>query len=286
MTKHISGSSFADEAFDPTLSQSYYLSIRVATDGVSFCILDPVRNLFITFGYHPLEIKNGNWAELWYILETEPLFELEYQKVIVLYEEKYSVLVPGMLYRADRTAEILNFTFSSGLENAIYMENRIKLADAVNIFAIPKQLADRFRNQFGDVHFLHATTPLLESNMIDGLPVNGQSTIRLHFEKNRFYILVLERRNLKLFNQFDISSPNDMIYFLLFAIDQLQLSTNDILLLLSGTIERDGEYQQMLKNYFKKVRFEKIDRHVNFSHALRDVDYPRHFQLFNFSLCV
>ena len=122
--------------------------------------------------------------------------------------------------------------------------------------------------------------------MIDDSSASGQSTIRLHFEKDRFYILVLERRNLKLFNQFDITTTNDLIYFLLFTIDQLRLSAKDILLLLSGTIEREGEYHLLLKSYFKKVRFEKNDRHVDFAHALRDMDYSRHFQLFNFALCV
>ena len=40
---------FIDETLDINLTQSYYMSIQLSLDGLSFCILDPVREKYIAF---------------------------------------------------------------------------------------------------------------------------------------------------------------------------------------------------------------------------------------------
>ena len=40
---------FIDETLDINLTQSYYLSIQLSLNGLSFCIHDPVRKIYIAF---------------------------------------------------------------------------------------------------------------------------------------------------------------------------------------------------------------------------------------------
>jgi hypothetical protein len=275
-----------DDAFDPSLTTSYYLSIRIAADGLSFCVLDPVRNQFVLFRHNDFVWDWTDWETLAVALENIELFKFEYQKVVVVVDNRYSVLVPGMIFRPESATDILKFSFHDDLSTFVALDNRIKLADAVNVFAVPAKLMAVFGHIFPNVTYLHATTPLLEANMIVEPSQMGSALVRLHFEKDRFYVMVIERRNLKLFNCFDIKSQQDMLYYLLFVVEQCQLSAKELEVALSGRIAIDDEYHKLLKGYFKRVRFEKNDRHLGFAQALREIDLSRHFQLFNFGICV
>jgi hypothetical protein len=278
--------SFTDESFDVALSQSYYMSIRFSPDGLSFCTLDPVRNQYIQFKHVPVKGDGKDFTVLSEIVNAEPLFKLDFQKVVIMVDNHLSVLVPSMLHRPESNMQMLSFAFHDQLDGFVAMENRIKMADAVNVYAVPRHLVELVERVFGDVHFMHSTTPLLESNMFHHQTHEGAAKIGVHIENDSFYITVIEHRRLALFNRFELKVPNDLVYFVMFVVDQCRLSANELEIITSGPCAVDSAGVKLLKGYFKKVRPVRIENQQLVSPALRDVDYPTHFQLLNFGACV
>jgi hypothetical protein len=280
--------SIFDETFDQSLASSYFLSIRISPDGFSFSTLDPVRNMFIQFKHVRFEMADKEWQQTLSELNDEKLFELEFQKVVVIVDNEFSMLVPNSLFKPEESRQLLSFTFDLTVLNSDYqiITNRVKMADATNVWALPDKLWHFLTAKFQNLIFLHSTTPVLEANLIEDHRNLEQSFIHLHFDENRFHVMVVDKRELKLSNHFKYLNINEMLYYFLFVIDQLKLPVSAIEIFVSGNISPQSELYHSLNAYIKRIRIVKPDKHLNFSPNFRHVDLSNHFQLFSFPLCV
>jgi hypothetical protein len=277
-----------DESFDKTLTSSYFLSIRFSTDGFSFSTLDPVRNLFIQFKHVTFAQPDNNWEQSEQQIDLEPLFDLEYQKVIVIVDNAYSMLVPNSLFKPEHADQLMKFTFDlePGLNDYQVCMNRVKMADATNVWLMPIKIRQIIARKFQNPVLLHSTTPVLEANLIEDHRNVEQSFVHLHFNEKSFHIMVVDKRELKLSNHFRFENTNELLYYFLFVFDQLKVSVSTTEIHVSGNIQITSNDYSALSAYVKRIRVVKPDKHLNFSPMFRHVDLSRHFQLFSFPTCV
>ncbi|MBS2098586.1 DUF3822 family protein [Carboxylicivirga linearis] len=275
-------------SFDESITTSYFLSIRSASDGLSFCVLDPVTNTYIAYANIPFKDSSADHIKTQELLITEKLLNLPYKKVLFMIETPNATLVPTALYDPAKKQELFNLNHSINSVDCELQEHKIKMADAWNIFAIPKFLYHLIKNQFDSVSFYQQHSPFVEGCLLSAQNKKDENSIHIDLHDHFFDIVVMESRALKLCNSFKFTTPNDFIYFVLFTFEQLKMSTENTRIHLHGVYDRQNPYYLALKNYLRQTKIVTPSYHFNFSDTLKIKDQYKqeHHNLFNLAICV
>ena len=126
--------------------------------------------------------------------------------------------------------------------------NRIPELDIVNIYELPIWVKAAFVIRCPRVKMVHRSTVLLKG--VFNQPTFYQK-VHLYIEKNSFYLFITEKSKLTFFNRFDFVNAADIIYHLLFVLQQKEIAVETLDLLLYG-ISNDwpmlNEFKSFLKN--------------------------------------
>ncbi len=279
--------SVVDETYDTTITSSYFLSIQASLDGFSFCTLDPVRNKYVQFRHFEFrETEEDNFLPaIEQIFENNELLNLPYKKVFVMVPSPVSTLVPSGLFQQEEAYKWLSFTHQIPLGHDITF-SRMKLADAWAIFSLPKRVKELFKRQFPEPAFLHQYVPMTETKLAISRPGSSKTQIIINIQNHFFDLVVLEKNNLKLCNSFEITGEDDLIYYTLFVLDQLQLAPSVSEVLILGSHPRYYEIKKALEKYIKHVKQPGLPSGFQYSYLFRDVPGHKFNNLFSLAGCV
>ena len=65
--------------------------------------------------------------------------------------------------------------------------------------------------------------------------------------------MVVSQKKLQLYNQFDYQTKEDLLYFILFSFEQLNIEPETVKLKLFGAIEKDDPVYDICYNYIKDI---------------------------------
>jgi hypothetical protein len=85
---------------------------------------------------------------------------------------------------------------------------------------------------------------------------------------------VFQDKSLRFYNSFNYQNEEDLIYFLLYSLEQLQLDHKENELMIYGTIEPNSSASDLLSRYFKKIHFNTAAEHRSITEA---IGVPPHF---------
>ncbi len=275
-----------DQAFDVSITTSYFLSIRAASDGLSFCILDPVTNTYIVFANYPYDKPDTNWSQTEELILTHEYFKMPYKKVFFMTETSNYTLIPTSLFESDKIDELYQLTHQTSLSTNKILSHKVRMADAHNLYETPAFLYHLVKNQFSTVQFHHQLSPFLEGCLISDQNTNNKTTIHIALHPHFFDIVIIESRHLKLCNSFKINNEKDFVYFVLFAFEQLKLSSDQTKVNVYGIVDRQNSYYVSLKKYLRQTQLVQTNTHFKYSTALKNVETEKHHNLFNLPICV
>jgi len=113
---------------------------------------------------------------------------------------------------------------------------------------------------------------------------SGHNIIHLHFLRNRFDLAVLSDNTLRFFNTFHFDNDEDILYFTLYAAEQLKLRPGESRLRLSGDIEIASDTVGLLREFLPETNFGSRPEGFGYSPLF---DFPAHkyASLFSLALC-
>lgn len=159
------------------------------------------------------------------------------------------VLVPAALYQEKNKEKYLDF-LGIKEENSVVCVDYIELADAYNVYCMPKPV---------DKDFRHPTSVLLESLIKDNLERTDDARIYLNVKNQCFEMIVLKEAKLLFYNYFRFKTKEDFLYFLLFSVEQLHLDAGSIPVYFLGMIEDKSAITEIVSRYFRDIRFMSKD---------------------------
>ncbi len=275
-----------DQAFDISITTSYFLSIRISPDGLSFCILDPVVNTYIFFDHYSHESKDVNWSQTLHILESNQYLQLPYKKVFCLIESTDSTLIPTSLFDKEKYESIYDLVHQTSVLPSKLLYHKIRMADAYNLFKVPYKLYANLKAKYTSISFFHQHSPFIESCLISGQNLNKKSIIHISLNENFFDIVVVKSRYLALCNSFKIKSEKDFIYFLLYTFEQLKLCSQETIVTLYGITDRQNTYYLALKKYLRQTQLSKLENGFKYSQEFKKIKIEKYHHLFNLPICV
>ena len=274
-----------DDSFDKNITSSYFLSIQVSLNGLSFSVLDPVRNVYILFKHFEFEEEDKRYVKTQELLITDTVLNYDYKRVYVLFNTINSTLVPGALYNYEEAKQYLLFTTRISEEHNVIKSNKIKLADTWNVFAVPDFLYYLVKNQYDDVMFFQQYSPQIEANLITGV-IGAEPVVYINIQDDIFDMVVLKKYNLLFCNSFRYSNPSEFAFFTLNTVKQLNLDRNNIEVFISGMSSVGNSCFSILAKYLKKVKLIRPPQNFEFSYHFRDISIEEYYNLFCLPLCV
>jgi hypothetical protein len=133
-------------------------------------------------------------------------------------------------------------------------------------------------DKFGQFEYRHAASILVQ-RLLDLTKNATAKKIFVHLTANHFEIVVLHNQRVLLYNSFEYKTPEDVVYYILFSAEQLQLNPEEFSLEFLGKISADSEVYSLIYNYVRHVSFFDVSQckaHNTYSNALN----LQHFILF------
>ncbi|MEM6719975.1 MAG: DUF3822 family protein [Bacteroidota bacterium] len=233
------------------------LSIQIALNGLSFCILQSVTNEITALRHfhfdavsNPLQLEK----EVTRILNEEAaLLDQPFETVTVSHVNTLSTFVPKPLFSDKHLADYLKYN-NKILPNDYMTFDVITNNDMVNVYIPYVNINNLIFEKYGAFHYKHFATILLE-NIFQLASTNEEPTLYVHVQKAHFEIVIVHQKKLLFYNSFEYSSSEDFIYYLLFTIEQLQLNTNTLQLYFLGAIDKSDVLYTVTYTYVRHVAF-------------------------------
>jgi len=238
------------------------LSIQVNLNGLSFCIFNRTSNTVeyintIPFGdkQTPFEILNKLKEEL----ASNTVFSDDFNSVKVIHYNELSTLIPKSLYDEANNAEYIKFN-SKILKSDFITSDEIKYKDIVSVYVPYVNINNYIFDTFGEFTYIHASTIFIDS--IFNTELDTEDSLYINIESGSMQVLVTKNKDIKLYNYFEFTTPEDFIYYILFTCEQELLNPETLNLKLSGAIDKDDDLYLMVYKYIRNVNF--MNNHCDF----------------------
>ncbi|MFN0175980.1 MAG: DUF3822 family protein [Saprospiraceae bacterium] len=266
--------SFQSELLTPQLAASSALRMVVGLQGVSLLVKSYSRILALKSwqisgteqGFQSVE------SELRGIFGSEQLLGMPFNSKICALSSPVSTLVPRRLFDEENLEQYFKLLLRTG-EDRTYSFEKLEEFDCYLVWAAESGLANLCRQYFSSENMLHLAAPLLRA--FQSLAPEEGYAVFANLRGQKLQIAVFERRNLVFYNAYDFAKPADLLYFILLAYKQFELSPLEIPLTLSGTLLEDSEIFRLLLRYVRPMRFPPLPDGINMPEEAKKL--PTHY---------
>ena len=276
---------FVDETLDINLTQSYYLSIQVSLDGLSFCILDSVRVKYIALNHVNFQkdlIFDDLLDTIEDYIENNELLSYKYKSTKLIWVTKKNTLIPNSYFDQNKLKQYFEFNQKLDDLDEIHF-NELKYVDAYSVFIIPNQIANIFSKQFQNITYYNQQIPFIEHALFKHHSENKKVIVNVNTDF--IDLCIIENSKLLLYNNFAYKAEMDIIYFILYVFDQFKLDTQSTELYLNGFIDKNKSLYNQLYRFIKHLKFDKLSEEFSYSYTFNKIPSHSFTNLFNLHLC-
>ena len=278
-------------AYDESLLQAntdnLSLSIQLAPDGFSFSIFRPDDHKYLSvesIHFNQDLIQQGSTHLLLEALNNNKWLNRAYDSVQIFYEIPLVSLVPSSLFNPADQESISGFSFA--VPEGHHLNNeRLQNLDAHLLFYVPDRLEETLMQKFPAAVFQSHARSLVDLLMLINKNLPQQKRMFVNVRNAHLDLLIIEGKQLLFYNIFHYTSKEDFIYYILFVMDQLNLSPEELSLHLSGLVDKNSTLFDMAFKYVKNISFVEAQQPFIFSHVFDDVPLHYYFNLFKSPLC-
>jgi hypothetical protein len=265
-----------DESFDPFDTVNYSLYVRLSETHVSWCILDNERNKFVAIESYASYLQE--------IAENIPLIKQPFSSVRLMIENNRSTLIPAPLFDPAEKESYLEFIHEKedGTET---LYDHLQQLGIVNVYGGSAKLLEAGMEIFPGAKIFHHSTALIESLWMNYKNRISRKKVFIHVRENDFDLLVFDGKQLNYYNAFHFQAPTDLIYYVIFVMEQLTLNPEETEVVLMGNIEKESELYDLLYRYIRNIEFIKRNTAFKYSYVFNEIPPHYFYSLLNLRLC-
>ena len=250
------------------------LSIQFSLDGFSFCTTNTHNEVLEFSSYTFSKTKNSPelvLENLQDIFKKEKSLQYDFETVTVIHQNNLNTLVPNEYFKEDALKSYLKYSIKTIATDLITFDE-LDFMNSQNVY-IPYVNINNFLFQnFGEFEYKHYSSVLLEKLFSIA---SNDICCYIHVSKSTFDIVIIKNSNLQFFNIFEYRTKEDFMYYVLFTLEQLELSTEETLVSVLGDIEEDSDLFRLMYTYIRNIDFlssknavfnnqKEISKHSNF----------------------
>lgn len=283
-----------DESFNPKETHNYGLAILLNEISMGFCVLDFRRNKFLGLQRALLhdpksrEIKQTHFPDFTNFLDdirtNTPWLRNTFKLVKVAYDGQQATLVPAALFNPEDNEQYFKFNFKAGQDELILGDHLMPL-DAWQIFSVPKPLTETIREVFPKTKMMHASSLLIESIWINYKNRISSPHVFLNVRDTLVDLMIFDGKSMSYFNTFPFQNAEEVTYYLVFVLEQLNFNPEKVPLILFGFIDKNEGLSELLLRYVRHVETGLRNEAYSYSYMLNRLPRHEYFPLLNAFSC-
>lgn len=225
-------------------TKNFTLLLQIRANDFSFAVV--YQNELKAWGSNQLLSELSNPVELADYLSSD------YHQVIIGIEPDVFTIVPKQLYKESIDIDLSRFLNTSNgekvykqtldEENLIFFKYNDGLIDALTSYY-----------RYHQLHFFYKGW----INAIAANDTNWQN-FYLDVQPDSLHLLYFKNNKLRYYNQFGYTEPQDLVYFVALAFNELRLSAVNTKLIISGQINEGDELMNSLGEFFPKMELSSL----------------------------
>ena len=267
-------------SFNIALANHYHLSIEISAFSLCYCILN---NKTLSYEYtkeYNLSSDQDTKTEISEIITNDTILKADFSSKSIAYVNSPSTLVPSALYKEEDKELFLSF--NTKISGDVISDN-ITSQEAYLIYCIPEGIESVITNFFPDAKQKSQESILIEQYV--KLNTNTENAY-LHLNKNKATVTIFKKNKFIFNNTFEYSTKEDLLYFVLFAFEQVKVSPENIILTIFGDIEKGDDYFNLLYDYIRHIKLGERPSQLSFPNEFNHLSSHKYFGLFTQILCV
>jgi Protein of unknown function (DUF3822) len=245
-------------------------------------------------GMRPVAIRVFQWPQvhtnepeviLRGILETDPLLSrFEAGEIFLVYNFPESNLVPERIFSADMTHPVTDLIYGD-LSQDLVLDEKIPWFEFHNVYRVPARIHFLMQEKFQGARYWHFYSLQLKCYKMFTAKQEA-AYIKAFFYPDKMAVMIFKSGQLQLVQHFDYLDSKDVLYHLLNCCQQLNMTREELILELSGMIDKKSALYEDLELYFLNVRFDSMEDSIKMTDEL--MQFPNHFfaSLLKMTICV
>lgn len=238
------------------------LSIQVSLDGFSFNVQNEQRSAILnshTTQFESSTTPEHALEEIKACFKDKRVLEEEYKKVYVTYSNELFTLVPQDFFDKNKLTDYLKFN-TKILKTDFLTYDQLPDQELVNVYVPYANINNYFFDCFGSFTFYHSLSVLIKNTLLDSDVL--ETVLTAYFSQSYFELVIRTGKKLLLANSFTYQAPEDVVYYILFCAEQLNLNPETIKLNLLGDIHADSKIYELLYKYIRHVEIHEESNDV------------------------
>lgn len=256
-------------------SQDTDLCICINSSGFYFSLIDNNYNLK-ALGEFKLDLSSGItsvMSEMKACFNSIDIRLFNFNSIRVIVQASKNVFVPYKLYDNTKTKEYIRTVALLNGSDAV-LESISEKLDAVLVFATQMYQHSGIKILMPKAKFVPQHQVMAEYGF--DISKLSNNTAVLYKRGNSFDLVVFKGMTFTFSNSFDYVTDSDMIYHILFALEQLKIDTSEINLLITGD-EFSFEEKQTLRKYIKDVSYANPMENIRVGLEFDNFDLQKYF---------
>ena len=225
------------------------LSIQVSLSGLSFCVFDVITTKIIHTAAISFEKNKVIEEQLWRAFVDNIALTKPYDEIIVLHNNNLNTFVPTALFDENFLASYLQYN-TKVFETDFFTFDTIVPFEINNIYVPFVNINNFLLDQYESFEYKNSNSILLKK-LLDLSKNKDEKQVFVHLQKNTFELVIVKNQELLLFNSFNYFSPEDIIYYILFSCEQLQLNPETILVQILGQCTEEDANFKIIHKYIR-----------------------------------
>ena len=263
--------------FQQAIAENSELLIKVSPKRLSYAVVDNKKQIVALYD-EALQMPVEETLEE--LLTDSDELNFNYQTVKISVETFNYTFIPEDLY-SDENLGVYQSLFSKTHISRPFVSYS-KKAFIKTVFSAQENLLAPLLDLFPKAKIYTQAEPF-----IDGILSNyqGDKKLALQFNNSSFEALLLSNNGLLYYNIFEIETADDFNYYLLFLLQQLNLSETNLEIIVAGDIDKESLIYKRIEKYFSKISFASNVRIAQLQDTFSDVPAHQFFSLFSLHLC-
>ena len=255
---HISPTTkFEIPGFDIEKLYQYHLTCEISDSSFAFLVLDMADNQMVVSEKYDFPESKEIHPVSFYLQQIyathDFLKSLKWKSIEIIIDNQSFTLVPAELFKREYAIKYLQLAKGTYItkEEEVHTSLHEDLG-IVNIYSTDRDLYNWFSGTYPliNLKYQHKT-----SQMIDlAIHSSKAQTAFLYFGTHHFTMVITANGGVKFCNRFDYKTAQDLVYYVLFTISELQIEPDEIILRLHGNIKEQTEDFDLLNQYLTNVK--------------------------------
>lgn len=200
------------------------------------------------------------------LFSSDPLLRSDVPTKIYFHQAAFSI-VPGALFLPGKEKEYLQFADDLP-KDAILFSSPLDSNNIQIVSFIPDKLRKNLDARFSDLTLYHGSCSFLSYLFKERFNLIGQEVLVNYF-KSHIYLAAFTDQELSMFNLFEITDKEDILKYILIAINQLGYDRNLVRVSVFGATEKSQITEDWGKSYFQNFRLINPHANQNYSHGFK-----------------